>query len=208
MLRKITDFLSNGGYATWFQSLIVVVSVVVAVYAIKESDTNVAVSNTVELAQKYFTDKPTLASASLRLRIAQYQAVQEAKKKIADYDQTADANLDRLFKAARPLVVKQISETKSLLDDYRSVDDFFSGVLVCVKNSVCDQTISVKLLGWEMLGFYNAACSYMEWSGREYKYDEDSPRYVAYLVDFAGYKDANKQYFCRDQLVRHLLGTD
>jgi hypothetical protein len=77
---------------------------------------------------------------------------------------------------------------------------------VCVTNAVCDQTTSVKLLGWEVLGFYNAACPYMETAGRQYRYDEDSPRYLSFLVRLAGYKPSSR-YFCRDEIGRYLTAS-
>jgi hypothetical protein len=73
-------FFSNGGYATWIQTVVVAVSVGVAVLAIRETDTNQSIANSSLLAQKYFSEKPTLASGSLHLRIAQFVQVQEAKK--------------------------------------------------------------------------------------------------------------------------------
>lgn len=201
MSPKLAAFLSNGGYATWFQSLIVVVSVAVAVWAIKETDTNAAVSTSVGLAEKYFTEKPTLASASLRLRISQYQQVQEAKKTINGYDPKNDPDYTQLFKTAQPLVAAQISKNSNLQDDYNVLNDFFSAVLICAKNRVCDQTTSIKLLAWEILGYYNAVCPFMKDYGRQFGYDEDTPRYIAFLVGVAGYADP-KLYFCRDGLPK------
>lgn len=204
MLGKLAAFFSNAGYATWVQSLIVIGSVAVAIFAIKETNTNVAISNSLDLAKKYFTDKPTLASANLRLRISQYQQVQQAKKTISGYDREKDVGFAELLKAAGPLVAKQIKESANLQDDYNSLNDFFSGYMVCVTNKVCDRVTSVNLLAWEVLGFYNAACPYMEDLGRQYRYDDDSPRYVAFLVDVAGYKDQRSQYFCKDAVASHL----
>ncbi len=204
MKQKLKAFFSNGGYATWVQSVIVIVSVFVAIYAIKETDTNVAVSNAVGLAQKYFTDKPTTASASLRLRIAQYEQVQVAKKQIVGYDQKKDGNLDGLFEVARPLVLKSISENSNLQDDYHVLNDFFSGVMLCVANNVCDQATSVKLLSDEILGFYNAACPYMEEIGKTYSHDENSPRYIAFLIEKARIGTDKSQYFCRSALANYL----
>jgi hypothetical protein len=205
MLSKLTSFFSNAGYATWVQSLIIIVSVGVAAYAIRETDTNVAISNSVALAQKYFTDKPTLASASLRLRISQFQQVQEAKKLISNYDPQTDRNYDHLFEAARPRVRKQISETASLQEDYNTLNDFFSAVFICVSNGVCDRTTSVKLLALEVLSFYNAVCPFMEEAAQKYKNDEDSPRYIAFLIGVAGYSADRSNYFCRDHLIRSAL---
>jgi hypothetical protein len=205
MLSKLASFFSNGGYATWFQSLIVVLSVLVAVYAIKETDTNVVVSNAVGLAQKYFTEKPTLASANLRLRVSQFELVQEAKKQIDGYDPQRDAHFDRLFEVARPLVRKQIINTPGLKDDFNAVNDFFSAVFVCVANGVCDQRTSVKLLAREVLGFYNATCPYMQETNLKYGDDDDSRRYIAFLVGFANLKAEKSQFFCRDELARYAV---
>jgi hypothetical protein len=207
MRQKLVAFFSNGGYATWVQSALIIASVAVAAYAIKETDTNVAVSNAAGLAQKYFTDKPTLASATLRLRISQYEQVQAAKKQIG-YDQEKDADFDRLFEAARPLVHKTISEKPSLQDDYHVLNDFFSGVMICVANDVCDRATSVKLLALEILTFYNAACPFMEETGKIYSFvDEDSPRYIAFLTDKAAYKPEKSRYFCRAGLANYLAKT-
>jgi hypothetical protein len=200
---KCAVFFSNGGYATWFQSLIVVASVIVAVYSIKETDNGSAISTSKELALKYFTERPILANANLEMRVAQYQQVQEAKKLILGYDQTSDKNFDHLFEVARPLVEKTIRENKKLTDDYQALDSFFSGVLMCVENGLCDQTSVVKLLRWEALGFYNASCPFMEADAQKYGYDEDTPRYLAFFAGPAGYK-SEKDYFCRDHLpFRH-----
>jgi heme exporter protein D len=208
MRQKLIAFFSNGGYATWVQSALIIASVAVALYAVKETDANAAVSNAVGLAQKYFTDKPTLASASLRLRIAQYEQVQEAKKQIGNnYNQAKDPDYDRLFEAARPLVQKTFSEKTNLQDDYHVVNDFFSGVMLCVANDVCDKATSVKLLAWEMIGFYNAACPFMEENGKVYSFDEDSPRYIAFLVKTAAFGPDKSQYFCRTELASYLAKT-
>jgi hypothetical protein len=208
MPSKLVTFFSNAGYATWFQSLIVILSVGVAAYAIRETSANVAISNSVTLAQKYFTDKPTLASASLRLRISQFQQVQEAKKTITNYDPQRDRNFDRLFEAARPLVRKQIVDNLSLQDDYNALNDFFSSVFICVSNGVCEGITSVKLLASEVYGFYNAACPFMEETALKYKNDEDSPRYIAFLVRVAGYGTDRKNYFCRDELTHYASKTN
>lgn len=203
MFQKFAAFFSNGGYATWVQSLIVVGSVAVAIYAIKDSDTNVTVTNSLDLAKKYFTDKPTLASASLRLRISQYQQVQQAKKSIGGYDAKKDPGFAQLFRVAAPLVVQQIQQNSNLQDDYNSLNDFFSGLTICVTNKVCDPSTSVNLLAWEVLGFYNAVCPYMEEVSHQFRYDEDSPRYVAFLVK-AGYRDQESLYFCKDAVAVYL----
>jgi len=188
-MRRIAVFFSNGGYATWFQSLIIVVSVIVAVYAIQATDTNQSKTNSVLFAQRYFTDRPTLANAALRLRISQYVQVQEAKKMIAGYDDRKDTGFGGLFEVARPLVRQKIQSSSELQADYQAVNDFFSGFLVCVGAGVCDRTTGVRLLGWELLGFYNAVCPYHD---------------LSFLVDSAHYKDPDTQYFCRDRLTRLL----
>ena len=192
-------FLSNGGYATWFQTLVVAISVLVAVVAIRESDTNQTVSNSSLLAQKYFSDKPTLASASLRLRISQYVQVQEAKKILGNYDSGKDPNFIALFQTARPLVKNKIEASAELQADYQALSDFFSGMLVCVEAGVCDRATAVKLLGWELLGFYNAVCPYQEELARSYGYDEDSARYLTFLVEYAHYKQP--EFFCREKIA-------
>ena len=206
MFGKLQDFFSNGGYATWFQSLFVVASVGVALYSIKDTDTNATVSNAVNLAQKYYTEKPTLANAALRLRISQYEQVQQAKKTLVGYDPKNDPDFDGLFKVARPLVAKTISEDNSpngLQDAYNSLNDFFSAIFVCVINLGCDRTTSVRWLGDEILYFYNAACPYMETITQQHRFDPDSNRYIAFLVGTVGYKVPSK-YFCRDELRRYL----
>ena len=195
-------FFSNGGYATWFQTIVVVISVIVAVLAIKSSDTNQTVSNSTLLAQKYFADKPALASASLRLRISQYVQVQEAKKTFPVYEAKSDPNFGSLFERARPFVRKKIEDSTDLQADYLALNDFFSGVLVCVEAGVCDKGSAVKLLGWEMLGFYNAVCPYQEEQSRAFGYDEDSERYLTFLVDYAHYKSPD--FFCRERLTTHV----
>ena len=203
-MRTIAAFLSNGGYATWFQSLIIVVSVVVAVYAVQETDSNQSKTNSVLFAQRYFTERPTLANAALRLRISQYVQVQEAKKMIDGYDDRKDADFGGLFEVARPLVRQKIKSSPELQADYQAVNDFFSGFLVCVGAGVCDRATGVRLLGWELLGFYNAVCPYQESVARDYGYDEDSDRYLSFLVDSAQYRDLGTQYFCREKLTRFL----
>jgi hypothetical protein len=188
-------FFSNGGYATWFQSLVVVISVAVAAWAIRQTDINMAVSNSVGLAQRYFTERPPLASANLRLRISQYMQVQEAKKSFAPrYDPQMDQDYSRLFEVAQPLVSKEIIEKTSLQDDYNALNDFFSAVLICVENTVCDRATTVKLLAWEILGYYNAVCPFMKEGARKYGRDEDSPRYLGFLLTVY---DDRKMYFCR-----------
>jgi hypothetical protein len=204
MLVWLRAFFSNGGYATWCQSLIVVASVAVAVYAIKKADTNLVVSNAAALSQKYFAEKPSLASASLRLRISQYLQVQEAKKAIVGYDSQSDIHFDRLFEVARPLVRKQIADNANLQEDFNSVNDFFSGMFVCVANSVCDQTTSVQLLAREVLGFYNATCPFMQEAAQRYQIDDVSPRYVAFLIRVANNSADRSSFFCRDELSRYV----
>jgi hypothetical protein len=196
MLERLRTFFSNGGYATWIQSVIIIVSVLVAIYSIRETESNLSVTNSVGLAQKYFTEQPMLASANLRLRISQFGQVQEAKKTINGYDEKADAGFDRLFEAARPLVRKKIEDTPALQNDYHALDFFFSAMFICTSAAVCDRPISVRLLALEVLGFFNAVCPYMG-------SDEDTPRYIAFLVESANYRDSN-QYFCRDRLSNYV----
>jgi hypothetical protein len=201
MLVSLRAFFSNGGYATWFQTLVVVLSVVVAIIAMRETDNNQSIANSTILAQKYFSEKPTLASASLRLRISQYVQVQEAKKTFQSYDSSHDTDFVALFERARPLVRKRINDSNDLQSDYQALNDFFSGLLVCVDAQVCDKATAVKLLGLELLGFYNAVCPYLEEQGINFGYDEDSERYLTFLVDYAHYN--RPDFFCREKLAIH-----
>jgi hypothetical protein len=72
-------------------------------------------------------------------------------------------------------------------------------MIVCVEAGVCDRATAVKLLAWELLGFYNAVCPFQEEQARNYGYDEDSVRYLNFLVRLAKYKSSD--LFCREKLV-------
>lgn len=201
-MAALRAFFSNGGYATWFQTLVVVLSVVVAIVAIRKGDANQTTANSILLAQKYFAEKPSLASASLRLRISQYVQVQEAKKTFGTYEPKSDPNFAALFERARPLVTKRIQESAELQADFQSLSDFFAGLLICTEAAVCDRATAIKLLGWELLGFYNAVCPYQEEQARSFGYDEDSERYLTFLVDHAHYTSSD--FFCREKLAAHV----
>jgi hypothetical protein len=136
--------------------------------------------------------------------VSQYGQVQEAKKAIPGYDRKSDPTFDQLFEIATPLVSKAIAASTDLQNDFFVLNDFFSGLMICVGSQVCDRQTAVKLLGYEALGFYNAVCPYMESLGEQFGVDEDSPRYAAFLVNTAGYKNAKIDYFCRSAATRQI----
>jgi hypothetical protein len=210
MLRKlragVAAFFSNAAYATWAQTALVVISIFVAVIALRHTDRAIGVTNSTLLAQRYFLDHPSGVQASLVLRTRQYEMVQEAKKKIPNYDdkKASQAGWEDVFVIARPLVTARIKDDPKLRDDYVTGRNFFTSLFVCVESGACDRDTAVEMLGEEARGFYLATCSYMERTDSGFEGDEDSQNFVAFLVDYAHFRDSQKYYFCRTKVDEYL----
>jgi hypothetical protein len=198
------NFFSNSGYATWFQSVIVVLSVLVAALAISSSDRQASVSNTITITQHYFTGTPALVEQASELRREQFNAVQEAKKKIPNYSTDADSTFAELFKVARPLVNSKIKNDDHLRKQYEAVEPYFILVVLCVNSGACSARVVNASLSEEIRAFYNAVCAYQEELERAQKNDRDSQLFVQFLTKTAGYTDLNRHYFCREKAAHYL----
>ena len=66
--RAVGWFFSNAALATWVQNVIIVISVIVAVITLKDSDVNLRIANSTAFAQRYVLDKPSLSVYAAELR--------------------------------------------------------------------------------------------------------------------------------------------
>ena len=198
-------FFSNAGRATWAQTLVVLVSVVVALITLHRNAEDRRVTASLEFSRRYFLDQPPLSVAAGHLRNVQYSVVQEAKTKIPKYNQTTDkaAGFTQLFAAAQPMVMEKIKSDSELAKQYDAVANFFRAAILCVDAGSCDGDTMVKLLASEMLAFYNAVCPYMEYDEDSYNYEDTSPVFLQFLVNRANRRD-EKGYFCRVKLQTFL----
>jgi hypothetical protein len=124
--------------------------------------------------------------------------VQVAKKRIPDYHKDKDPNWSQLFNIARPMVAERIASDGALIKNYNQLTQFYSSIILCVSNDICDRKTIKTMFSEEILGFYNAVCPYMEKLGMEYNYDEHSDLFLHFLIDVAGHKEDGK-YFCREK---------
>jgi hypothetical protein len=189
--RAIGGFFSNAAFATWVQNVIIVISVIVAVLTLKDSDVNLRIANSTAFAQRYVLDKPSLSVYAADLRVAQFEAVQDAKRQIS--------NLNGLFEIARPLVLNRIRSDSKLTSKYSDVANFFRSFIACVDSNVCDRDTAKKLLSSELLAFYNAVCPYIEYQEQTFNHEDESPQFLDFLVNSSGHTDA-EEYFCRAKL--------
>ena len=198
-------FFSNAGWATWSQTLVVLVGVVFALITLHRSAEDRRVTASLEFSRRYFLDQPPLSIIAGHLRNVQYSVVQDAKKKIPNYNQTTDkaAGFAQLFSAAQPMVMDKIKSDSELAKQYDAVANFFRAAALCVEAGACDGDTMVKLLASEMLAFYNAVCPYMEYDEDSYKDEDTSPVFLRFLVKRASYRD-EKDYFCRVKLQTYL----
>jgi hypothetical protein len=199
--RAIGGFFSNAAFATWVQNVIIVISVIVAVLTLKDSDVNLRIANSTAFAQRYVLDKPSLSVYAADLRVAQFEAVQDAKRQISNFDQDrarAD-NWNGLFEIARPLVLNRIRSDSKLTSKYSDVANFFRSFIACVDSNVCDRDTAKKLLSSELLAFYNAVCPYIEYQEQTFNHEDESPQFLDFLVNSSGHTDA-EEYFCRAKL--------
>src|SRR5208337_630598 len=125
MWQKLTNFLSNGGYATWVQTAAALVTVLVAYWTLRDTDIIQGKQTTLELARKYYSAEPTAALALLRLENAQLDVVNKARASLPAYDPDADAAKEILLKAARPMVKARIDGDKALQTDYETMRDVY-----------------------------------------------------------------------------------
>lgn len=205
MWLRIKAFFSDAVTALWIQNLIVVLSVIVAFFALRDTDSNLRRANSVTLAQRYFLEKPALSVQATELRRAQYNVVQDAKKAIPNYNQEANraAGWSQLFEKARPMVLENIRNSPDLTNKYHEVVNFFMSAIACVQAEVCERDTAVRLLSAEMLAFYNAVCPYMEGQEVAFDHEDESPQFLNFLVIVAGERNSNN-YFCRDKLGSYL----
>lgn len=186
------SFFSNAVYATWFQSVILVVTVYMAMLTIRANHHENAVNNANQVVQRYYVGSPTLFSYTNDLSHAQYSVVQDAKAKILNYNPDHDKNLIKLFEVARPMVLKKFNEDEDLRHKYEAVEPYFVSTVVCVDAGACDEGTIVNLLAEDLRRFYNAVCSYQ--SGDQDSAG-DSYRLVFFLVKRAHFADLYQHYF-------------
>ena len=183
-------FFSDPAWATWAQTFIVTLSVIVAILTLRDTDANSKTANSMTFVQRYYLDKPALSVSAASMRAMQYNTVQEAKKLIENYNQEANiaAGWGQLFEKARPLVAKKIKASADLVRKYEDITRFFQSVIFCSQSQVCDKDVLVKLIAPEMLAYYNAVCPYMEYTEISLNNEDESPQFLGFLVNVAGYK--------------------
>jgi hypothetical protein len=198
-------FFSNAGWATWAQTLFVLVGVVVALITLHRSVEDRRVTTSLDFSRRYFLDERPLSVIAGHLRNIQYLVVQDAKKKIVNYNQTTDkaAGFTQLFDTAQPMVMHKIKSDTELVKQYSVAAYFFRAAVLCVEAGACDGDTMVNLLASEMLAFYNAVCPYMEYDENLFNNEDTSPVFIRFLVNQANYRD-EKLYFCRVKLQTYL----
>jgi hypothetical protein len=201
----MSRFFSNPGYATWVQSALILVSVAIAILAIRSSDRQASVTNAVTIARRYYEGSPPLAESANELRRTQYRIVGEAIKHIQGYSRESDNDFSKLFEVARPMVKEAISNDPSLQKKYASVESYFILVVMCVNADACSENTIVLSLGEDLRAFYNAVCPYLEERERLEKNDRDSKLLLKFLVEKAKFRNPAKDYFCRDKVTQFLV---
>jgi hypothetical protein len=171
--QSILRFFNNPSYATWAQSAVVLLSVLIAVLALQHTDTNQSVQASLSFGQRFFLDNPSPANASLTLRTTQFKLVQDSKQKLSNYDPSTDKGYTALFRIAYPSVRESISSDPKLQDLVHQVDNFFSPLFACIDQKVCEKQTALNMLGFEILTFFNAVCPYLEEEDRTYRNREN-----------------------------------
>jgi hypothetical protein len=194
-------FFNNASYATWAQSFIVLLSVMIAIIALRATDKGQAVQASFSFGQKFYLDNPSPSNASLLLRANQFKLVQVAKTQIPDYDEGTDLGHARLFQQVAPSLRESVLKEELLQQYFAQVDGFFSSLLVCLNQQVCDKEVALKMLGREVLDFFNAVCPFIEEEDRLHR-NSNIRRYMSFLVDVAGYKDSN-DHVCKVSLASY-----
>ena len=196
MWAKIQLFLSNGGYATWVQTAVALLTVLVAYLALRDTDIIQGKQTTLELARKYYSADPTPALAMLRLENAQLDVVNKARASLPAYDPKADADQEILLKTARPMLKARIDGDKGLQTDYETMRDVYYEVATCMDTKACDGEFAGTMFGPLFLRFYNAACPYIEEVSSELNHAHDNDNMLKFLQIWAKFTD-KKLYFCR-----------
>jgi hypothetical protein len=204
--QSLARFLNNASYATWVQSVVVLLSVFIAVVALQHTDANQTVQSSLSFGQRFFLDNPSPANASLTLRTNQFKLVQDAKQKLENYDPASDKGFTALFRAAAPMIKQSIGNDPKLQDLVHQVDNFFSPLFVCIDQHVCDRQTALNMLSFEILTFFNAVCPYMEEEDRTFHNRENMDRYMSFLVDIAGYRDPDT-HVCKESLGAFLAAA-
>jgi hypothetical protein len=191
------SFFSNAAYATWIQSVILVITVVVALLTIRANHHENSVNNTNQVLQRYYTGSPTLFSYTNDLVSAQWSVVQNAKHKIPNYDSEQDRDFVKLFEVAHPLVLEKFEKEPILRQKYEALQPFFVATVLCVDAEACDQPSTVALLGEDIRRFYNAVCAYQ---GKDKASASDTQHLISFLVNAAHFTDLYHDYFCPEQV--------
>ena len=190
-------FLSNGGYATWVQTIVVVSSVVIAYWTLHDTDVIEGKQTTIELARKYYSEQPAPAMALLRLTNAQLDVVSKARASITSYDPNSDPDNENLFKVARPLLKARIDGDPSLKADFEAMRDVYYEIATCIDTKACDQSFAGTMFGPTILRFYNDTCPYIEEVSTELMHANDNVKMLTFLRTAAQYTD-RRLYLCRD----------
>jgi hypothetical protein len=199
------EVFSNAGWATWVQTLVVLIGVVIALITLHRSVEDRRVTASLEFSHRYFLGDRPLSVTAGHLRNVQYLVVQDAKRKIPNYNQTTEkaAGFTQLFATAQPMVLDKIKSDIELGKQYDAVASFFRAAVLCVEAGACDEDTMVKLLAPEMLAFYNAVCPYIEYDEDSYNDEDTSSVFLRFLVNSGNYRD-EKMYFCRVKLQIYL----
>jgi len=192
----IKEFLSNGGYATWFQTLIVLGTLVVAYLAFRDNDIIQGKQTTLELMRRYYSEEPAPAMALVRLENAQLDVMGAARQSLQAYDPSTDTDNELLVKAARPLIRERIKGDQTLQVDYETMRNVFYSMATCIDTGACDQEFAGKMFGPVIWRFFNASCPYMDEVSANLRDANDYGKILSFLKNVAHITD-KKYYVCR-----------
>jgi hypothetical protein len=194
----VIDFLSNGGYATWVQTIVVLVSVGITYLALRDTDTIQEKQTTIDLARKYYSDQPPPAMALLRLTNAQLDVVAKAKASIKDYNSKADPENAKLFAVVEPMLKARLDGDATLKADYETMRAVYYSVATCIDTRACGTEFTGAMFGPTILRFYNATCPYMKEISTDLSHVNDNSNMLDFLQNAANIADQSS-YLCRDE---------
>jgi hypothetical protein len=193
---KVKDFLSNGGYATWFQTLIVLGTLVIAYWTLRDNDFIEGKKNTLELMRGYYAEEQAPAMALVRLENAQLDVMGAARESLHAYDSSMDADNGLLVKTARPLIKERIKGDQALQVDYETMRKVFYSMATCIDTGACDKDFAGRMFGPVIWRFFNATCPYMEEISANLQHANDYTKVHFFLENIAHITD-QKYYVCR-----------
>lgn len=179
--------------------MLVVLGLIVAIAELRESRHNNSVTQAIVFVREFYAHDSALYRFVGEYAIRQFEAVQQAKKQIKDYDQSRDRDFEKLFVVARPMIAAAAAKDIEDLHKIMRVAKFFDTASSCALSGTCNSSLIARELAEEMQRFYNAVCPYLE--DLTAKWGQEYMKPTIFLLYYVAGAREKRNYLCKRQVV-------